>query len=408
MTNIKDVIKTEEGPTRTIPAYTIGIRSGKAEYLKEQLVLKNGFIREKIPYEGTPDLYVTSGFINCHMHWVMNGDATPFMEMLEEVISDPVKKVEAAIAHAQDTLKLGITFGWDKGPPGSCALPIYAGMREAEKKGAAMTRFIYSPWAIMVDGSFGNPFGRVLGSDSEMDVILMETVASSGTSIKFIPETSLKLKNKSYQFLMSNELFLNTRKKAKEKNLLFAVHAKGIDSLDKCIAAEVDCIEHGIQAANRQLKMFQEKDIYLGPTLYGLECRLELVRKSNGNTDVAGYEFEAVCDMIQRASQLNRGKPFTHMLFSSDAGSFTTPHASIRELYLMRKYGYDPVSVFEAATVNGARCTKQERMGRVQKDNAANLVYWTKNPLELSLEEWEHLENHIAAVVLEGTVAHRN
>ena len=406
MANSERFIMNANGRTVTIPAYTIDIENGAAEYIKEQLVLENDFIREKVPYEGTPDLYVTPGFINCHMHWVMNGDATPFIDMLEEIVRNPAKKVEAAIAHARDTLKLGVTFGWDKGPPGSCALPVYAGMREAEKRGAAMTRFIYSPWAVMFAGGFGCPFGRVLGSESEMDIIFMEIIASGATTAKFIPETPLILKDRSYRFLMSEEFFLNTRNKAKEKKLLFAVHAKGIDSLDRCIAGEVDCIEHGIQAEDRQLAAFQEKGIYLGPTLYGLECRLELARKSKANTDVAGYEWETVCDMVQRASQLNQGKPFTHMLFSSDAGSFTTPHASIRELYLMRKYGYDAVSVFEAATVNGARCTRQERMGRVRKDHMANLVYWTKNPLELSLEEWEHLEDYIAAVVLEGTVAH--
>ncbi len=406
--NPGDFIRSKNGLPHTAAAYTIDIENGKAEYIKEQLVLDGPFIRHRIPYDGAPDLYVTPGFINCHVHWVMNGDATPFMDLLEGVVKDPAKKIEAAVAHAGDTLRLGVTFGWDKGAPGVCGLPVYAGMHEAMEKGAPMTRFIHAPWGIMREGGFGAPFGRVVGSETEMDIILMEAQASGAASVKFIPETALNPQDNSYRFLMEEEFFLSAHKKAKEKNLLFAVHAKGVESLDRCIAAGVDCIEHAVQATDQQLLAFQEKDIFTGPTLYGLECRLEMAKKMNHPTGPAAYEWEAVNDMVRRASTLNGGKPFTHMLMSSDAGSFTTPHASIRELYLMRKCGFDPVSVFEAATVNGARCTRQSHMGRLRKGHAADMIFWTQNPLELSLEDWEHLEDYIAAVVLEGAVAHVN
>lgn len=404
MSSPTEFIIDKNGGTETVPACTINIENGEPSYVNQQLILEDGLIRETKPVETAPDLYVTPGFINCHMHFMMNGDATPLPKMLEDIARDPVKKGEEAIEHARNTLKLGVTFGWDKGPPGINALYSYTIMRRAAENGVPMTRFIYCPWAVVFDGGFASPFGRVLGSDKELNVILMEVAASGATSLKFIPETFLNVKDNSYKFLISPELFQATAKKAKEQHILIAVHAKGVDSIDQCIAADVECLEHAIQATDEQMKTIQEKDIYFGPTLYGLECRLEHAKKANAALDMAQYEWDAVCEMVGRAAKLNDGKPFRHMLFSSDAGSYTTPHASIRELYLMRKYGYPAASVFEAATVNGAKCAKQPQMGSIEPGKYANLIYWKTNPLELPLDQWQHLENHIAAVVLEGKV----
>ena len=401
-----DFLMEKAGQTVTVPAYTIDIHNGEASYPPERLYLEQGIIQEKEPFDGKPDLYVSSGFINCHMHWMMNGDTTPFDTMLEDIASNPARKADIAIAHAQETLKMGITFGWDKGPPGICALPAYAHMREAEKKGAAMTRFIHAPWAIMHEGCFGFPFGRVVGSEKEIEILLLEARASGSRAIKCIPESALIPGENEFRFVMPEALFRKARRRAAENGLLFAVHAKGNDLLDQCISARVDCIEHGIQATERQIKGFQENGIHLGPTLHGLECRLSKAQELERGIDVALYEWETACEMVKSASDLNDGNPFTHMLFSSDAGSFATPHASLRELYLLRKYGYPPAAIFQAATVNGARCTRQEQMGSVEPKKAANLIYWSVNPLELPLEAWENLEEYIVAVVLEGSLVH--
>lgn len=396
----------ENGKVETIPANTIEFKDGQAIYHKEKLEIRGGVIEDKKSVDDTEDLYATAGFINCHMHWLMNGDATSFDTMLEEIATNPVKKAEAGIAHAKATLELGITFGWDKGPPGVCALPAYAHMQDAIKKGATMTRFIYAPWAVMYDGCFGFPFGRVVSSEKEIDIILREAASAGAKAIKFIPESKWLIDEDCFEYVMPNALFEEARKKAAENSLLFAVHAKGTELLDQCIAVRVDCIEHAIQATEHQMLSFQKENIYIGPTLYGLECRLAKAREWQQGEDTALYEWETVCDMVKRASTLNLGKPFTRMLFSSDAGSFVTPHASLRELYLMRKCGFSPASVFEAATVNGARCTGQNQMGTIGKGKVANLIYWSTNPLELPIEAWGKLEDYIAAVILEGKVVY--
>lgn len=94
----------ENGRIDTIPAYTIELKDGLAIYHKEKLEIRGGIIEEKKSVNDTPDLFATAGFINCHMHWLMNGDTTSFFTMLEEIATNPVQKAEAGIAHARSTL----------------------------------------------------------------------------------------------------------------------------------------------------------------------------------------------------------------------------------------------------------------------------------------------------------------
>jgi imidazolonepropionase-like amidohydrolase len=408
MSNHSDILYQKNGKTHSVPVTLIEFHNGEAAYRDQQLIIENGSITETQSAAGSADFFVTSGFINCHMHWLMNGDSGPFEAMLEEIAGNPDRAREKAIDHARSTLKLGITFGGDKGPPGLCGAPVYRGMMEAIAGGVPMTGTIFSTWTFMAAGSFGEPYARMIHSLKEMQVALLELGASGAGVGKFIPESPFIQDKEGYDFVFPGEWFQYARSVAREKNWVFAVHAKGTETLEQCIRVGADCVEHGVQASADQLKAFQEKNIYLGPTLDGLLCRLEHAQKTRQKLPETTYEWEAVCRMVRTAAALNDGRPFTHMLFSSDAGSYTTPHASLRELYLLRKTGWDPAPVFEAATVNGARCLKRNNRGAVKKGMKADLIFWSQNPLELPLEQWQHLENHIAAVVLNGRVVARD
>ncbi len=402
-----EFLQVKKNETFTIPAQSIRFKSGKVTYEKEQLKIDKGMIKERKAYEGSADLFVTPGFINCHMHWLMPADSSPFDDWVTDNAAKPDEILDRAITHARDAVKLGVTFGADKGTPGFCTSSIYRGMQEAIDNGAPMTNSLFSIWALMVHGSFAAPYGRIVTSPEEMKIVFLELEAIGAGIIKFIPESAYKPAEKGFNFVFPEELFRSARETARAKNLVFAVHAKGTETLDQCLAVGADCIEHGVQASAEQLRACQEKNIYLGATLDGLLCRLDHARAAGQNLESTGFDWEEVCKMVRTAATLNNGRPFTHMLFSSDAGSYTTPHASIRELYLMRTLGWQPADIFEAATLNGAKCLKQENRGSIENSKRADLIYWKKNPLELSLEEWEHLEDYIAGVLLKGNQAHR-
>jgi imidazolonepropionase-like amidohydrolase len=401
-----DLLFEKNGKTCTVPVTTIDIQEGQTEYKNEQLIIEKGIITDRKPYEGVTDLFVSAGFINCHVHWLMDTGTGSFDHMISDIAGNPERKTEEAIEYARSTLKLGITFACDKGPPGYCGMPVYHGMMQAISKGELMTGFIYSTWAFMCEGGFGYPYGRIIHSIKDMEVALLELDATGAGTIKFIPEGPFDTSGKKYRFVFSKEAFYTARAASRSKNMVFAVHAKGKESLDRCIEVEADCVEHGVTATPEQLLAFQDKNIYLGPTLDGLLCRLEYAKESGTQLDTASYDWDQVCRMVKMSTTLNNGRPFTHMLFASDAGSYATPHASLRELYLMRKMGYSAPSVLEMATVNGAKCLKHKDKGTIQKGKRADLIFWKTNPLELTLDKWQSLDTYIAGVALNGVLTY--
>lgn len=394
-------------PNKTIPFTLIGFESGEAIFRNQQLTIEGGNITEVAPADGSSGLFVTAGFINCHTHWLMNRGDTSMEERAVYALAHPDRMTEQAIENARDALKMGITFAADKGAIGIHGIHVYRSMMSALEAGEAMTHFLYAPWAFMSIGGFGAPYGRVIYDSTHMKLALEEMKTIGGGIIKFIPETIFLEDKPHYRFVFPREAFSLARQTAREQGWIFAVHAKGTQSLDVCIKESVDCIEHAIMASDGQLRAFQEKNIYMGYTLDGLLCRLEFAKKAGQRLTETTFEWEAVNDLAARAAVLNSGRPFTHMLFSSDAGSYKTPHASLRELYLMRKAGIPAAAVLEAATVNGAKCLKQANRGSVEVGKRADLILWKTNPLELSLDKWENLDDYIEAVVLNGTVIPR-
>lgn len=389
---------------KTVPLAVIGFEAGEARFMDRQLTVEDGVITKTAPAEGAPELFVTAGFINCHVHWLMDRAETPMDERAAFTAGDPGTVARQAIEQARQTLKLGVTFACDKAPIGINGVPVYREILRAAEAGEPMTNTLFSPWALMCEGGFGDPFGRTISSNVSMKLTLKEMDAVGATAIKFIPETPYMKEPPHYRFVFPRESFSIARQHAREKNWVFAVHAKGTQTLDVCIQESVDCIEHGILATDEQLRSFQEKNIFLGYTFDGLLCRLEYAQKIGQGVEETGFEWKAVNDLAARAAKLNDGRPFTQMLFSSDAGSYKTPHASIRELYLMRKAGIPAATVLEAATVNGAKCLKQPTRGSVEKGKRADLILWKSNPLELTINQWQNLEDHIEAVVLNGVV----
>jgi imidazolonepropionase-like amidohydrolase len=405
MSNPSGVVVEKQGQLRSVPVSVIDFREGKAEYRNQQLHMEGGSIVATEAADSQPDLFVTAGMINCHVHWLMDAQPGPLEKWVTDVASNPDEKIESAIAHAEAMLKMGITFACDKGPAGCCAAPVYRGIRQAMANGVAMTHSIFSTFTFMTPGGFGGPYGRSVQTTKELEVAVLELEATRAGVIKLIPEGPYQDESPHYRFLFPEELFRTAREVARSKGLVFAVHSKGEATLKQCIALGADCVEHGVEATPELLLQLQEKGVYLGPTLDGLLCRLEYARRIGQQLESTTYDWERACEMVSKAATLNQGRPFTHMLFASDAGSYATHHASLRELYLMRKNGWQPAAALEAATVNGARCLKQTDRGRVEKGRRADLVFWSRDPLELPLEEWAHLENHIAAVVLNGKLA---
>ncbi|MFQ5965077.1 MAG: amidohydrolase family protein [Candidatus Scalinduaceae bacterium] len=393
----------------TTPVCSMGIENGEVIMEQQQIKVKNGQIISTEPYQGHADLFVTAGFVNCHMHWLMLGEAS-LQRAYELILNSPEEMIELVVENARATVKAGIIACCDKGPPGIKTANIYYGLLDAKNRGVPVPKTVYSTWTVGVEDSFASKFLRVVQNNEDLQKLLDELQETGAGLLKAIPESPFLPDDFTYKFVFPEPLFDLARKITISKSILFAIHAKGHDTIEMGLKYKVDCIEHCIEATAKHLKEMQKQGIFLGPTLEGFWCRLEHAQKSGSGLAAAGYEWAAVTSMFRNAASLNDdGSPFANMLFASDAGSFTTPHASLKELYFMRKFGLSPPHVFEAATLNGAKLLRmQDKIGCLRVGYDADLIFWSRNPLELSLDDWSHLKDFISAVMVGGKIVHIN
>ncbi len=385
------------------PAYVLSVENGQATYAKQQLEWdRQGVICNQHAYEGATDLYATAGLINCHLHWLMLG-GTSVDQLLDLIENHPEEMLERALHNANATLKVGITSGCDKGAPTYSTAPIYQGLEDARNRGALVTKTQYSPYMLVVSNSFADEWCVRVEDQEDLNRVQQQLLDAGAGIIKIVPEMDYLPEEPHYPWVFSQALFENARNFAQQQGWLFSVHGKGREAVQESIKLRVDSIEHGLQITPDDLLAMQNRGIWLGCTIEGFECRLQYAEERGKSLTGARYEWEKCNEVVTMAANLQPDRPFTNMLFASDAGSINTPHASLRELYLLRKYGYSPEWVLEIATRNGAKfMRKADQIGSLDTGKMADVVYWLKNPLELSLEEWEHLPDYIVAVVSDG------
>jgi len=166
-------------------------------------------------------------------------------------------------------------------------------------------------------------------------------------------------------------------------------------------------MHHGIGASSEQLDRMQQAGVFLCPTLEGLWCRLQVPDATGDELREARSEWEGVTELFKRVIRLNSGRPFSNLLFGSDAGSYNTPHASLDELRWMIELGLSPVDAFTAATTNGARFLKMEdRLAALKPGFVADMIFWKTDPLALSVNDWRRAKEFIAGVMMDGNIVH--
>jgi imidazolonepropionase-like amidohydrolase len=196
---------------------------------------------------------------------------------------------------------------------------------------------------------------------------------------------------------------------ANRHGMRVCAHAKGALGVDAAIRHGLASVEHALQASDANLSLMEERNVFIALTLEGFECRYRHAKEHHERTDIvlnAEREWNLAQNLARRLANFHgESLSANNVLFGSDAGSHSTPHASLRELALMRRMGFSATDIFRSATWNGARFLNQSHvMGKIDGGYAADFIVWQKNPLEFSNAEWENLESHMVAVVVGGVV----
>ncbi|QQG45306.1 MAG: amidohydrolase family protein [Candidatus Sungiibacteriota bacterium] len=391
----------------TRPVYTIKLSERYTDIGPEKLRIEQGRIVEVIhagQIDGTPEFFVTPGFINCHVHWGMPGGRT--LEDIMTFVTGPKSEQEEVIReNTLRSLKVGITTVCDKGPAiaGPDAPWVYRAIKDLERVGSAPRTF-FSAWTVGTYGSFAQHACRKVTTEREADELIADSQRVGATVIKIIPEWGYP----DYRLVFRKQLFRYLVIKAHGRGFLISAHAKGCEAILAALVNGADCIDHGIQIKDidyrvmeKNFRYMQQAGIFFAPTLEGLLCRYEGALVNGDGAEDSSYEWNAAVLTFRKVAQ----KLAENILFASDAGSEYTPHGSLRELYLMRSLGLGTATIFRAATSNGARFLRRgSQLGALKENYFADMIFWFKNPLELSLQEWEHLEKYIAGVMINGNL----
>lgn len=397
-----DFIMKGSAGTQTVPVDAIAFLQNDVEWNRVSFRIRDGKILSCESRSDPAKFFVTPGFVNCHMHWLMLGEPTLERE-LELMKNRPDEMIGLIVENARSTVLKGITACCDKGPPGLETHRIYQGLLAAKSRGSPVPKTLVSTWTTSVDGAFASPLTRRVYSQNEVEQVTRELQETGAGIMKIIPESGLHLAQFTYDWVFPETYFAVAREMTARLGLILAIHAKGPESIAMGLKYSVDCIEHATEASVTQLKEMQDKGIYLSPTLESLWCRLNHTVSAGSGVATAAFEWGNAMEMFRNAVVLNDGKPFTHLLFGSDAGSACTPHASLRELYLMRKLGLPAEDCLRAAMVHGARFMRLHRsIGQLTPGYCADMIFWHRNPLELDVAAWERLDQYIAAVMLDG------
>ena len=163
-------------------------------------------------------------------------------------------------------------------------------------------------------------------------------------------------------------------------SLPVAAHAQGPLAIRQALAAGVDSIEHGGLIDEDTALQMKQKNIYLVPTVYRLEWRVENAEKAGA--DPAQLErlrqiLAVNQENIRRAIRL--GVPIA---LGTDATVF--PHGfNARELGSLVRLGLSPLEALRAATLNAAALLRwSDDIGSLEPGKYADLIAVVGDPLQ--------------------------
>ncbi len=169
---------------------------------------------------------------------------------------------------------------------------------------------------------------------------------------------------------------------AHDKDVRVMAHAHGGASLDMCLAAGVDTIEHGSFAGERQLAEMAERQIWIVPTFSVTGRMLERIHADPSS--VPAYtraKISGVLEAKQRTFKraLELGVPIA---MGTDAGGLGHGRNALELGYMVRA-GMTPMQAIVASTHMGAKLLGLgDELGTLQPGRRADLILVDGDPLD--------------------------
>ncbi len=342
-----------------------------------KVVAKNGAVPKAAERISLKGYTLMPGFIDAHIHIVMDGSADPITRCLQEpVVATTLKAADFARA----TLMAGVTTVRDMG--GKAGIDL--GLKQAINAGLVPgPRMLVSGQLICMTGGHGWQVGREANGPDEVRRAAREQIKAGADIVKLMATGGVLTPavEPGSEQLTEAEMRAGVEE-AHKAGRKTATHAMGTRGIMNALKAGIDSIEHGVYLDEETVALMKQRGVALVPTisaLYHIETR-------GLAAGIPAYAVEKTLKVKPHHLESIRMAREAGVLVASgtDAGTpFNCHGQNLGEVRLLVEYGgFTPAEAIEAATRVNARVLGLEKdLGTIAEGKIADLVAVRGNPL---------------------------
>ena len=356
-----------EQPSR--PSHAVLIEDGRIADVGPDSQFQ-GFSGDRVDLQGATLL---PGLIDCHVHLCFGAEAN-VVPLIKEL--RPADFPLRALAHAQATLRGGVTTVRDLGGHEYAELAVRDAIRDARHPGPTI---IAAGKMICITGGHGWFIGiEADGADACVKAV-RTNVKAGADLIKFMVSGGVMTAGVHPLATHQNEdETVALVREATKLGKAVACHATGAAGILQAVKAGTTSIEHGFEITDEVVAAMLERGTVLVPTLSAM-----------GSASVDKFERlppyvrERVAEY--RELQWNSVRRFYRaggrVAMGTDAGTpFNLHGANAQELKYMVDLGFKPIDALRAATSAAADLLRLPDRGRIRKGLAADLLAVNGDP----------------------------
>ena len=363
--------------------YSITIDDGKI------ISIDKGFIKTTNNIIDLRGLVLMPGLMDMHVH---------FGQEYQSKAERPIKveretQAILATAHAATTLKAGFTTVRQVGDSGFVSISL----RDAIALGHVIGPRIYTAGKSIAttgghadptngkaidDYDYPTPEQGVINGPYESYTAVRQRYKDGADGIKLTVTggvLSVAKSGDNPQFTEEEiEAVVNA---AKDYGMWIAVHAHGAEGMKRAVLAGVNSVEHGTFMTEEVMDLMIERGTYYVPTISAGEFVADKAKIDNYFPEIVRPKAATVGPQIGSTfgKAYNRG---VKIAFGTDVG-VQAHGTNWKEFVYMVKYGMDPMSAIQSATVETAKLLGEfDTIGSISVGKIADIIAVSGNPIK--------------------------
>lgn len=326
--------------------------------------LREAFPDEEVrAYQNTT---ILPGLIDAHTH--INYDGWPEQQFQEASYAAGAY----VAARLRKGLERGVTTVRDLGSPDGMA----KAMKDAAQKGyITIPRIITSNQAITMTGGHASNEAITVERDGEWEIRkeIRNQIKKGADWIKIMD-------SKGYRGAEFSQEELNAAvDEAHRFHVPIAVHAGWAPSVDMCVQAGFDSIEHGTSMTMEHAEIMQKAGRHLVPTILAFK-RVVVEFAESDDAWMAAYA-EVALEKSKNVKQFYDAGVNIACGTDTPYGSDLPPYPVALEAECMVEIGLTPMQAIETATKNGAELLRMgDRLGQIKPGYTADILIVDGDP----------------------------